>query len=205
MQPDEKPLLAVAAIWDSGKEDHSTPCEIIVTNQRLLGFYTSRISRVRRIFLEQVELKTITVVSLRQKTFEPVFRELLVSDGKRKVYIRAPRRYIEALFAALREAIEQIGDKPNVAFEDGPQQGGTPETSAMHREITPAYGRQDVRAPFERSPLAITLLFVGGLIIEVIGFVLWGMTGSLQIGIPLFVAGIVAVMTAIFLRRQRTV
>lgn len=207
MQPDEEPLLAVAGIWDSGKEDHSTPCEVIVTNQRLLGFYTSRISRTRRLFLEQVDLKAITVVSLRQKTYEPIFRELLVSEGKRKIYIRAPRRYIEALFAALRETIEQIGDKTSVAFEDGPQQGETPETSAIHREatpITPAYGRQDVRVSFERSPLAIMLLFVGGLIIEVIGFVLWGMTGNLQVGIPLFAAGVVAVMTAIFLRRQRT-
>jgi hypothetical protein len=229
MQPDEEPLLAVAGIWDSGKEDHSTPCEVIVTNRRLLGFYTSRISRARRLFLEQIDLKAITAVSLRQKTYEPIFRELLVSDGKRKVYIRAPRRYIEALFAALRETIEQVSDRTNVTFDDEPQQSKMPETSsstinrvatsgnatsgnAIPDETTPneatstapAYGRQDVRAAFDRSPLAILLLFIGGLIIEVIGFVLWGMTGSLQVGIPLFAAGIFAVMTAIFLRRRRT-
>jgi len=200
MQPEEEPLLAVAGIWDSGKDEHSTPCEVIVTNQRLLGFYTSRISRTRRLFLEQVDLKTITVVSLRQKTYEPVFRELMVSNGKHKVYIRAPRRYIEALFAALRATIEREGDRAKVTFEDEQQQAETSKTAA----VTPAYGRQDVRAAFERSPLAITLLFVGGLIVEVVGFVLWGMTGSLQVGIPLFAAGIVAVMTAIFLRRRRT-
>jgi hypothetical protein len=212
MQPNEEPLLAVAGIWDSGKEDHSTPCEVIVTNQRLLGFYTSRISRTRRLFLEQIDLKAITAVSLRQKTYEPIFRELLVSEGKRKVYIRAPRRYIEALFTALRTTIEQFGDGAKATFEDEQQHTLTPDSSPINREATnrdaegatPAYGRQDVRAAFDRSPLAILLLFIGGLIIEVVGFVLWGITGSLQVGIPLFAAGIFAVTTAIFLRRRRT-
>ena len=200
MQPEEEPLLAVAGIWDSGKEEHSTPCEVIVTNQRLLGFYTSRISRARRLFLEQFDLKAVAAVSLRQKTYEPIFRELMVSDGKHRVYIRAPRRNIEALFAALRTTIAQYGDETKATFEDEQQQAETPKTVAT----ASAYGRQDVRAAFERSPLAILLLFVGGLIVEVSGFVLWGMTGSLQIGIPLFAAGTVAVMTAIFLRRRRT-
>ena len=200
MQPEEEPLLAVAGIWDSGKEEHSTPCEVIVTNQRLLGFYTSRISRTRRLFLEQFDLMAITAVSLRQKTYEPIFRELMVSDGKQKVYIRAPRRNIEALFAALRTTIAQHGDGTKATFVDEQQQGKAPETAPA----APTYGRQDVRAAFDRSPLAITLLFVGGLIVEVVGFVLWGITGSVQVGIPLFAAGIVAVMTAIFLRRRRT-
>lgn len=198
MQPDEEPLLAVAGIWDSGKEDHSTPCEVIVTNQRLLGFYTSRISRTRRLFLEQFDLNVITAVSLRQKTYEPIFRELQISDGKQRVYIRAPRRNIEALFAALRTTIAQHGDGAKATFEDEQQQGKMPETVPA----APTYGRQDVRAAFDRSPLAILLLFVGGLIVEVVGFVLWGITGSVQVGIPLFAAGIVAVMTAIFLRRR---
>jgi len=201
MQPEEEPLLAVAGIWDSGKEEHSTPCEVIVTNQRLLGFYTSRISRARRLFLEQFDLNAIAVVSLRQKAYEPIFRELMVGDGKQRAYIRAPRRNIEALFAALRETIGQDGARATVAFEDEQQQARTSETAAG----APAYGRQEVRTAFDRSPLAIVLLFSGGLIIEVIGFVLWGLTSNLQVGVPLFAAGIVAVMTAIFLRRRRTI
>ena len=40
MLPDEIPLLNVPAIWDSGKEQRSTPCDVIVTNQRLLGYYS---------------------------------------------------------------------------------------------------------------------------------------------------------------------
>src|SRR5258708_12488069 len=106
MQANEEPRLAVPAIWDSGKEDKSTPCEVIVTNQRLMGYYSVNFPR-KRIFLEDMQLNKISSVTLREKTFEPIFRELLVCEGPRKIYIRAPRRYIEALYAALRSNSEQ--------------------------------------------------------------------------------------------------
>jgi hypothetical protein len=196
MQPGEEPLLAVPAIWDSGQEQHSIPCEVIVTNQRLLGYYSVNFPR-KRLFLEELSLAALTTVSLRHKTYEPLFRELLVSEGRRKVYIRAPRRYIEALFAALRSATEQFVPAAQAMFEDKPEENRTGPSPA------PVYGRQDIRTPFDRSPLAITLLFVGGIVLEILGFVLWGATQSAQVGIPLFVAGLVAVLTATFIKRQR--
>src|SRR5947209_2787670 len=85
MQPGELPLLAVAAIWDSGKEQRTTPCEVIVTNQRLIGYYAVDFPRQRR-FLEERSLSTIISVTLRHKTYEPLFRELMVSDGHSKLY-----------------------------------------------------------------------------------------------------------------------
>ena len=106
MQPGEEPLLAIPGIWDSGKQPRSIPCDVIVTNQRLLGYY-SVVHPRPRLFLEELPLAEITAVSFRHKTYEPLFRELLVAVGKRKVYIRAPRRHIEALYAALRAANEQ--------------------------------------------------------------------------------------------------
>ena len=196
MQPGEEPLLAVPAIWDSGQGQRAIPCEVIVTNQRLLGYYSVSFPR-KRLFLEELSLAALTTVSLRHKTYEPLFRELLVSEGRRKVYIRAPRRYIEALFAALRSATEQFIPAAQAMFEDKPEENRAGPSPA------PVYGRQDIRTSFDRSPLAITLLFVGGIVLEILGFALWGATQSAQAGIPLFVAGLVAVLTATFIKRQR--
>jgi hypothetical protein len=199
MQPGEEPLLAVAAIWDNGQEQHSTPCEVIVTNQRLLGYYSVNFPR-KRFFLDDLSLAAITSVTLRHKTYEPLFRELLVRDSQRKVYIRAPRRYIEALFAALRLAAEEHAPTTQAAFED---QSKETEKDTARRAAAPAYGRQDIRTSFEGSPLAITLLFVGGIALEILGFVLWGVTQSAQVGIPLFIAGLIAVLAATFVKRQK--
>ena len=196
MQPGEEPLLAVPAIWDSGQGQRAIPCEVIVTNQRLLGYYSVSFPR-KRLFLEELSLAALTTVSLRHKTYEPLFRELLVSEGRRKVYIRAPRRYIEALFAALRSATGEYVPAAQPTFEDKPGEDTAHNPAAV-------YGRQDIRTSFDRSPLAITLLFVGGIVLEILGFVLWGATQSVQIGIPLFVAGLVAVLTATFIKRQRS-
>ena len=210
MQPDEEPLLAIPAIWDSGKEQRSVPCDVVVTNQRLMGYYSVNRPR-KRLFLEELALTEITVVSFRHKTYEPIFRELLVSTGRQKVYIRAPRRYIEALYAALREAIELYTSPGQTTFEDAASTTEThtsePATTSQPahslRSSGTVYGRQDIRTNFEQSPLAITLLFGGGLLLEIIGFGLWAATQSLQVGMPLFVAGLVCVLTATFIRRQR--
>ena len=203
MQPNEEPLLAIPAIWDSGKERRSVPCDVIVTNQRLMGYYS--VNRPRpRLFLEELPLADITVVSFRHKTYEPLFRELLVSTGQQKVYIRAPRRFIEALYAALREATELYASTEQTTFEDIPATAiETPDAPARTRSSATVYGRQDIRTNFERSPLAITLLFGGGLLLEILGFGLWVATQSVQAGLPLFVAGLVCVLAATFVRRQR--
>jgi len=95
------------------------------------------------------------------------------------------------LYEELRSAIEQYAPDAQTALVDE-------ETS----NTSPVYGRQEIRTSFERSPLGITLLFVGGLLLEIGGIVLWAVTQSLQTGLPLFIAGLVAVITAILMRRQ---
>ena len=195
MQPGEEPLFTVPAIWDSGRDQRSMPCDIVLTNQRLFGYVYMTFPR-ERLFLDALSLTAIKAVTFRQKTFEPLFRELLVSDGQRKVYIRAPRQKIESLYDALRSAIAHYAPHTQPALEH--------EEASPTNEPTPSFGRQEIRTPFERSPLAITLLFIGGLFLEVVGAALWAITQSSQIGLPLLVAGFVAVITAILVRRQRS-
>jgi hypothetical protein len=43
---------------------------------------------------------------------------------------------------------------------------------------------------------------VGGLLLEVVGVIIWLATQSAQTGLPLFFAGLVAVITSILVRRQ---
>ncbi len=194
LQPGEEPIFTVPAIWDNGQAQRSMPCDVVLTNQRLFGYVYVTFPR-ERLFLDALSLTEIKAVTFRQKTFEPVFRELLVSDGQRKVYIRAPRKKIESLYEALRSAMEQYAPKAQPTLEHE-------ETSNVN-ETAPSFGKQEIRTTFERSPLAIILLFIGGLILEIGGIVLWTATQSTQIGLPLIVAGIVAVITAILVRRQK--
>lgn len=195
LQDGEMALATIPAIWDSGQHGHSTACDIVLTNQRLLGYYFVSFPR-ERLFLEAVQLTSITGISLRQKTFEPVFREMMVSDGQRRVYIRAPRQKIETLYEALRSAIERYAPDAEAASEAEP--------ASEPARPAPVYGRQDIRAPFENSFLAIILLFVGGLVLEIGGALLWAALHSSQAGLPLCIAGFIAVLTAILLRRQRS-
>jgi len=192
--PDEEPLFTVPAIWDSGKDQGSVPCDVVLTNQRIFGYYYVTFPR-ERLFMDALTLTAIKVVTFRQKTFEPVFRELLVSDGQHKVYVRAPRKKLERLYAALQLAMERYGQKQQLALQS--------EEAKPTNEISTAFGRQEIRTTFERSPLALILLFVGGLILEIGGIVLWTTTKSAPTGLPLIVAGFVAVITAILVRRQR--
>ncbi len=194
MQPGEEPLLAVPAIWDNGEEGRSMPCDVIITNQRLIGYVFVSFPR-ERLFLEAFPLDAITTVSFRLKTYQAMFRELLVSDGQRKVYIRAPRAKIEALYGGLRSAIEQYTASTSTAFEENQD-----ESSGR---VVPIYGRQDIRIPLERSPLGVTMLFVGGLLLEMIGIGVWVATHDIQIGFPLFIAGLVAFVLVLFMRGQQ--
>ncbi len=194
LQPGEEPIFTVPAIWDNGQAQRSMPCDVVLTNQRLFGYVYVTFPR-ERLFLDALSLTEIKAVTLRQKTFEPVFRELLVRDGQRKVYIRAPRKKIESLYEALRSAMEQYAPKAKPAIEH--------EDTSNVNETALSFGRQEIRTTFESSPLAIILLFIGGLILEIGGIVLWTATQSTQIGLPLIVAGIVAVITAILVRRQK--
>jgi len=192
LQPGEEPIFTVPAIWDNGQAQRSMPCDVVLTNQRLFSYVYVKFPR-ERLFLDALSLTEIKAVTFRQKTFEPVFRELLVRDGQRKVYIRAPRKKIESLYEALRSAMEQYAPKAKPAIEH--------EDTSNVNETALSFGRQEIRTTFESSPLAIILLFIGGLILEIGGIVLWTATQSTQIGLPLIVAGIVAVITAILVRR----
>ncbi len=192
--PGEKPLFTVPAIWDSGQERGSVPCDVVVTNQRICGYYYVTFPR-ERLFLDSLNLAEIKAVTFRQKTFEPVFRELLVSDGQHKVYIRAPRKKLEGLYKALQSAIEGYGASKQSTMQN--------EETEPTNETGTAFGRQEIRTTFERSPLAITLLFIGGLVLEIGGVALWATTQSAPTGLPLIVAGFVAVLTAFLVRRQR--
>ena len=193
LQPDEQPRLNIPAFWDSGQGQQGTPCDVVLTNQRLLGYAFITFPR-KRLFLEALTLSHITNVSLRQKTFDPLFRELFVSDGQRKVYIRTSRQKIEALYEALRAAVEQYAPRTEAALEVQPVDPAA--------RVTPVYGRQDIRMPFENSPLAITMLFIGGIIMEISGVLIWSASHSAQAGLPLCAAGFIAVMAAILVRRQ---
>jgi len=197
LQAEETPLFTMPAIWDGGQEPHSTACDIIVTNQRVFGYIYTTFPR-ERLFLDALPLASIRAVTLREKSFEPLFRELLVSSSKRKIYIRAPRQKIESLQAALRSALAQDTAKtlPDSEMVDTP-------LAANAQTQAPMYGKQDMRGTFERSPLAIVMLFVGGLLLEIAGALIWLVSQSAQAGLPLCGAGFVAVVTSILLMRQR--
>jgi hypothetical protein len=196
MHTGEEPLFSIPAIWHGGQEKRGMPCDVVLTNQRLLGYVFVTFPR-QRLFLEDFALRTITIVSLRHRTFEPLFNELLVSDGQRKVYIHAPRKKIENLYQALRAAIEEYAPATQTSFEGGE------EVVASGEHVRPVFGRQEIHRAFERSPLAITLLFTGGLLLEIIGAVLWVLTQNIQAGLPLFIAGFIAVLTAFMIRRRQ--
>ncbi len=197
LQPDEQPLLALPAIWDGGQEKKSTACDVILTNQRLLGYYFVSFPR-ERLFLDALTLTKIRNVAVRQKNFEPLFRELLVSEEQRKVYIRAPRQKIETLYAELRSSIETYASTTETAYE-GEAENKPIETTAP---VAPVYGRQEIKIAFESSHIAIVLLFIGGLGLEIGGAILWATVGE-AIGLPLCIAGFVLVFVAIVQRRQR--
>lgn len=207
MQPGEEPLLDIPGIWDRKAEAEeaggSMACDIVLTNQRLIGYTYTAFPR-ERVFLDAIPLVEITAVSVRHKTFEPLFRELLVRSSERKVYIRTSRRHIESLYEGLRSAIEEYAPQAQPALE--PKESQPEVTEAVEPEArrpAPVYGRQDIRTAFESSPLAITLLLVGGLALEVIGILAWVITKSAQTGGPLFFAGLLCVIFSIIVKRQQ--
>lgn len=230
MHPGEEPLLNIPGIWDGGQEGRSKACDIVLTNQRVMGYVFTTFPR-EKLFLEAMPLANITAVSLRSKTYEPLFRELLIRDKERKVYIRTSRRHSEQFYEALRSAIETYAPQAQAALtadEHKEQNGGASPVDAQAGDTRPAntqssasaqsdefvqpenaptpspvYGRQDIRTAFENSPLAITLLLVGGLALEIAGIVLWAVTHSTATGGPLFFAGLLCVIFAIIVRRQR--
>lgn len=216
MRAGEQPLFSIPAIWESTGEHQSNACDLVLTNQRIFGYIYTRFPR-ERLFLDAVELAAIKAATVRQKSFEVVFSELFVSDGQKRIYIRATRKKIESAYLALRQAIadyapatrtaldgEKYEEEQTVAHagrDEQPIDAG-PSGEQARQGSEPIYGRQQVRQSLERSPLGITLLLVGGLLLEIGGALVWAATGSPQTGGPLFLAGLVAVIFAILARRQ---
>lgn len=193
LQENEQPIINIPGIWDNGQQNRSTACDIVLTNQRLLGYYKVSFPR-ERLFLDTLPLSSIRTVILQQKK-DPVFRELMVGTTDRKVYIRSPRQKIELLNTALQSTIEQNVANISAKFETaGAEQQGA---QSLIQE------RPGMRQPMPDSPLNITLLFTGGLFLEVLGILLWSGTHSAQIGVPLVIAGFVSWLAAMFLRKKR--
>jgi hypothetical protein len=190
LQENEQLIINIPGIWDNGQPDRSTACDIVLTNQRLLGYYKVSFPR-ERLFLDALPLSAIRAVVLQQKK-EPIFREITVSANDRKVYIRSQRQKIEALNMALRSTIEQNVANTNVRFA----------TAEADRQA-PVSRLQEISKPIEGSPLNITVLFTGGLFLEVLGILLWSGTHSAQIGVPLVIAGFISWLAAMFLRKRR--
>ena len=199
LQTGEEPVLSIPAIWGSNERSHSEACDVILTDQRLIGFYYKSFPR-EFVFFEALDLSAITHVTLRQKTYQPVFREIVVSQGMHKVSIRTPRQKSEVLYAALCTVT-------SARHRSGEQQATSQSSEVSVTTDTlpaPVYGREDVRTAFDTSPLAIVLLFVGGIVLEIVGVILWSVTQNSQIGLPLCMAGFVAICVAILQARQRT-
>lgn len=203
LQPDEEPLATIPGIWDSiptgESERHATTCEIVVTNQRLLGFQYTKFPR-ERLFLEAFTLSAITSLTFHQKSFDPLFRELMVSDGLHKAYIRSSREKIEVLNREVQSAIETYAPHATSLTKSSAEQEESNETTPR---LAPVYEHKKLRTTFEQSHLGITVLFVGGLLLEILGIFLWSTTRSAQIGLPLCVAGFFAVFVAMLTRRQQ--
>lgn len=206
MQPGEEPILALPAIWDGGQSSHSTACDVIVTNQRVIGYYYRGFPR-ERIFIDSLNLADLRKVTWRKKKYEPVFREILVSDGRRDVYIRTPQQKSEFLYEALRLA-NDITAHPASAAIDNEEGAHTeqPAPTSGQTQVTaeptgPVYAQEQVRRPFENSSLAVVLLLVGGVLIEIISLFLLFTLHNASISVPLFIAGFVAVAASFMARR----
>lgn len=192
MREGEQPLFSIPAIWENATEHQTNACDLVLTNQRLFGYIYKSFPR-ERLFLDAVELSAITVVSIRHKNLEAMFRELFVSDGKKRIYIRATRKKIEEAYTILCETITEHAPASQAAVSADEQD---------KERVSPIYSRQEVRQSLERSPLGITILLMGGLLLEIVGVIVWATTASAQTGIPLLLAGIIAVIVATIARRQ---
>jgi hypothetical protein len=196
MREGEQPLFTIPVIWENAMEKQTSACDLVLTNQRVFGYIFTSFPR-ERLFLDALELDSIKAVSIRQKNFDAVFRELFVSDGTKKIYLRATRKKIEDAYTALQATI----GKPVQVVQSDVQ---VTESEPQQAESSPAtiFGRQEVKQTLERSPMGITLLLAGGLLLEIIGVLAWAVTGEAQTGLPLCIAGVVAVVVATIARRQ---
>ncbi|MGH2508120.1 MAG: hypothetical protein ACRDHZ_12050 [Ktedonobacteraceae bacterium] len=160
MREGEQPLFSIPAIWDNTTEKQSNACDLVLTNQRIFGYIYSTFPRAR-LFLDTVELDHIQQVSSRQKSFEAVFRELFVSDGRKNIYIRTTRKKLEDISAALHSVLAEHAPTTYARLDKNTSE----EQLATTKEAIPAapiFSHEKVQQRMERSPIGITLLLVGG-------------------------------------------
>lgn len=209
MQEGEEPQLALPAIWDNGQGRASTACDVIVTNQRVMGYYYKSFPR-EHLFVDALNLADVKQVTWREKSHEPIFREILVSDGHRQVYIRTPRQKCEELYSALKESTQHnIPSTLDINHEQSSKAEDTPSTSATEQapqspvqQQATVYTREEIKQTFEYSSLAVVLLLVGGIFLELIGIIAWSASGQSSVGIPLLIAGLLAFVVSIVVRKQ---
>jgi hypothetical protein len=199
LQEGEVPLLSVPAFWDTGPEQSRTACDVIVTNQRIFGYYYRQFPR-EHLFLDALDVQKIKAATLREKEFEPVFREIRLNDGSRTVYIRAPRQKCESLYKTLHQVLTGVGSDTAEEAKNVTADNESVIEEGVGRSVV--YDRQKIRREFNTSPLAVWLLFVGGIILEVLGIILWSNTQNITTGLPLFFAGFVAVAIGFWVRRE---
>jgi len=204
MQPGEEPILALPAIWDGGQNNHSTACDVIVTNQRVIGYYYRGFPR-ERIFFDALNLADLRTVTWRKKNYEPIFREILVSDGQRDVYLRTAQQKSEFLYETLRLANDKTAMPASATRDNEVETEQTPsdagQTQVMAQPTDTVYTREQVRGTFESSSLAVTLLLVGGILIEVFSIIMLFTLHNMSISGPLFIAGFIAVAASLIARK----
>lgn len=205
MQEGEEPLLALPAIWDNGQSARSVACDVIVTNQRVMGYFYKNFPR-EHLFLDVLNLADLKQVTWRDKNYEPVFRELLISDGTHRVYVRTPQQKCQTLYDTLKQAtaaeqnsVTAHATSPEaLAAAPHEEAGSTPQ--AQQQSIV--YGHQEIKSTFKSSSLAVLLLLIGGILLEIGGIIAWSASGDASIGLPLFLAGIFAFVVNVAVRRQ---
>ncbi|BCL80386.1 hypothetical protein ccbrp13_28510 [Ktedonobacteria bacterium brp13] len=205
MQEGEAPQLALPAIWDNGQQSSSTACDVIVTNQRVMGYYYKSFPR-EHLFLDPLNLADLKQVTWRDKKYEPVFRELMISDGAHTVYIRTPRQKCQALYDAIKNASQQTAQteqlEPTMTTTAASHSQDNTASTTQQQQQGVVYGHEEIRRSFESSSLAILVLLIGGILLEIIGIIAWSVTSDASVGIPLIIAGLLAVIVSFIVRRQ---
>ncbi len=203
--PDEEPLSSHPVIWKS-QQHGGLACDAILTNRRLLGYYQVRFPR-RRLFLEAIPLEEIISVTQRDPQSKSLLHELLIIAKQDRVLLRAPRRVIENLYDALHHLSASEGESKTQktataesASVSAQTDGAEPDRASVH---SPRFARQQLTGSAGHSPAGIALIFACGLILEIIAVFLWQTTSSLATSLPPFGAGLLAILTAILVYRQR--
>ena len=87
-----------------------------------------------------------------------------------------------------------------LSTEEPPQEDETPYPTMPLGKASKRYFRLNY---WFLVTILLLLLFIGGLVLEITGVLLWAATHSSQTGLPLCVAGFLSVFTTMMVRRQQ--